>query len=257
MIFTKRKKFFLSSVVLAWALLMIQFVPLTYRYVVIAGLGLVAYLLSVWSLHEDLDGIEWFVNLILPTLFLPSVALFYFLVPPNLPVRLIIFGLAALGQYGLLLSANIFSVAVIRTIQLLRAAQAITFLFTLMIAFFLFDTIYSFKLMPYVIAPLVTLTSWPLILQSLWSVRLEKKTILVLVIASLLLSILFGQLGFLISLWPVNIVIASLFLVSGLYLSLSLLQYDLNGRLFKETVQEYVRLGILLFLLTYLTARWG
>jgi hypothetical protein len=257
MFLTKRKKFFIVSIFLAWGFISIQLVPLVYRYWAILGLALIAYPLSVWSLWEDLDSIEWLVNLVLPTLFLPSLALFSFLLPENNLVRIVIFIVAGLGQYGILLSANIFSVAVIRTIQLLRAAQAVGFLFTLVIAFFLFNSLFSFKLYPYALAPLIGLTAFPLVFQSLWTVRLDKTIIKRLAVTSFYISFLISQLSFLISLWPVDILVASLFLVSALYIGLSIIQHQLSERLFAKTVVEYVRLGIIVFIVTFFVARWG
>lgn len=257
MLLTKRKKFFIVSILLSWGFFAVQLTPLSYRYLAILVLSVFSYILSAWSLLEDLDGIEWILNLVLPTIFLPSLALFYFLFPSGNLLRLFILVLAALGQYGVLLSANIFSVAVIRTIQLLRAAQAVGFLLTLLVAFFLFDTLFSFKLFPYLNAIVSGLIAFPLIWQSLWQVKLDKKDYRALLFLSLSLSFILAQLAYLISLWPVNILIASLFLVSILYIMLSLMQHHLNARLFKQTMVEYLRIGALIFVLTFLMARWG
>lgn len=257
MFLTKRKKFFIVSILLAWGFVSIQLLPFTYRYWAIFSLGVLAYLLSVWSLWEDLDSIEWLVNLVLPALFLPSLALFYGLLPENNLVRVVLFFMAALGQYGVLLSANIFSVAVIRTIQLLRAAQAIGFLLTLVVAFFLFNSLFSFKLYPYITAPLAGLIALPLVFQSLWTIRLDKTLVKQLARISFYTSFLVAQTALIISLWPVDILVASLFLVSTLYVILSLVQHQLNDRLFKNTVVEYVRLGLVIFVVTFLAAKWG
>ncbi len=257
MIFSKRKKFFLVSVLLAWGFLVVLFTPFYYRYLSIAILAILSYPLSAWSLYEDLDGVEWILNLILPVLYLPALALFSFLLPGSIWLRALIFLVALLGQYGVLLSVNIFSVAVIRTIQLLRAAQAIGFLFTILIAFFLFNTLFSFKPVSYLAALIAGLISFPLALQSLWAVRLDKKILKKLVFLSFCISFLLFELSMMISLWPVNILIASLFLVACLYIFLSLMQYRLNERLFAKTVFEYIRLAVLIFIVTFLAAHWG
>jgi len=257
MILSKRRKFLISAIILAWGFLMIQFIPFDKRYFFIALLGLLAYPFSAWGLWEDLDGIEWVVNLILPVLYLPALALFYFLLPANIPIRIFLFLIAMLGQYALLLCANIFSVAVIRTIQLLRAAQAIAFLLSILTSFFLFNTVFSFKLMPYYNGALVFFSSFLIILQSLWSVKLDKNCLKSFFISSLLLSFILGQAAVAISLWPVNILIASLFLVSFMYIALSMMQHELDKRLFKQTINEYLRIALIIFVITFFIAKWG
>ena len=257
MIFTKRRKIVLVAMLLAWGILVMQFISWEHRYISIVVLAVISYFLSAWSLKEDLDGIEWIANLILPSLFLASLTLFYFLFPSNILIRLIIFILAAVGQYGILLCSNIFSVAIIRTIQLLRAAQAISLLFSLLIAFFLFNSLFSFKLLPSSNMLLVILISVPLVFQSLWVNKLDKKGWGKLILPSFYVSIALGQLAYMISHWPVNILISSLWLVSALYIILSLLHYYVSGRLFKNTIIEYIRFGVIIFVLTFLMSKWG
>ena len=165
-----------------------------------------------------------------------------------------IFGI---GMYALLLTENIFNVAAIRTIQLLRAAHAVGFLLTLVVAFFLWDTIFSYRLAPWWNGLLVFATSWPLVLQGLWSVNLEDKVDRSIWRNSLGLAFALGCLGLTISFWPVTITVASLFLVSGLYVLLGLVQQNLSGRLFNKTIQEYLWVGLTVLAVTFLLASWG
>jgi hypothetical protein len=57
--------------------------------------------------------------------------------------------------------------------------------------------------------------------------------------------------------WPTSVVVGSLFLTIALYLLLGLGQAKLEGRLFSQTVREYLTLGILVFLGMFLATRWG
>jgi hypothetical protein len=113
---TKRRKFLLVSILLSFGLLIVQRLPVESRYSAIAFFALAAYLLTAWSLLKDLYGSGWVVNLILPTLYPVSVALFYFLLPQAAITRTIVLLLFAISMYGLLLTVNIL-VASIRTIQ--------------------------------------------------------------------------------------------------------------------------------------------
>jgi len=155
-------------------------------------------------------------------------------------------------MYALLLTENIFNVAAMRTIQLLRAAHAVGFLLTLLVAFFLWDTIFSFKLAGWWNGLFVLVTGWPLIFQALWSVNLELNITKKLLNYSFVLSWSLMCLAVMISFWQITIAVASLFLVSGLYVGLGLMQHALSGRLFKETIKEYLGVGLIVFIITIL-----
>ncbi len=253
---TKRMKLVIVAVALSLGLLGIQSIDVDARYQAIGLLAGVAYGLSAWALFNDLKGMEWLTVLILPVLYPVAVALFYFLLPVRLLSRVMILSIFGIGMYALLLTENIFSVAAIRTIQLLRAAHAVGFLLTLLVAFFLWDTLFSFRLAPWWNALGVGITSLPLILQGLWSVNLEEKISREVVNNSLGLSWGLTSLALMISFWPVTITIASLFLVTGLYVGLGLIQNRISGRLFKKTVTEYLWVSGLVAGLTFLLARW-
>jgi len=248
----KRSKMVLTSVLLTLGLWGTQLVDIESRYQAIGLLAGVSYGLSVWALFEDLRGLEWFTVLILPVMYSVAVALFYFLLPERILSRVIIMGLFSIGMYALLLTENIFNVAAMRTIQLLRAAHAVGFLLTLLVAFFLWDTIFSFKLAGWWNGLFVLVTGWPLIFQALWSVNLELNITKKLLNYSFVLSWSLMCLAVMISFWQITIAVASLFLVSGLYVGLGLMQHALSGRLFKETIKEYLGVGLIVFIITIL-----
>ena len=254
---TKRTKLAVTSLLLSLGVLGTQWVDIEARYQAIGLLAGVAYGLSAWSLFEDLKGIEWLTVLILPVMYPVSVALFYFLLPERLLSRVTLLSIFGVGMYALLLTENIFNVAAIRTIQLLRAAHAVGFLLTLVVGFFLWDTIFSFKLAPWWNALLVMITSLPLVFQALWSVNLEENVTSNLMVNSLGLSWGLAGLALMIGFWPVTIVVSSLFLVSGLYVGLGLIQHRLSGRLFRKTIEEYLWVGLSVLVITLFLARWG
>lgn len=254
---TKRKKLGLVAILLTLGILGIQSVEVESRYQTIGLLAGAAYALSVWAMLEDLKGIEWLTTMILPVLYPVSVALFYFLLPERILTRTLIVGLFGLGMYALLLTENIFNVASIRTIQLLRAAHAVGFLLTLLVAFFLWDTIFSFRLSPWWNGLLVGISAWPLALSTLWSVNLEEKLTPPVMWGSLAISWALLVFSLLISFWPVTITVASLFLVTALYVGLGIGQQHLAGRLFKKTLQEYLWVGVIVLTAVFFLARWG
>jgi len=255
---SKRRKFVLISLLLSFGIMLVQAITDdTIRYIVIGFLALASVGLTIWSLHEDLHKIAWVMAPTLPTYFISALNLFYFLLPENIFVKIGVILLFAIGMYSLLLTENIFTVGALRNIQLLRAAQASGFVFTLFIAFLLFDTIFSFRLAPWINALLVFPITFPLILHAIWSTNLNERLENEVLWYSLILSWILTQGAFFISLWPVSIVIASLFLVTMLYVGLGIIQQALLERLFPQTVREYVQVGVVVLIVVFFAAMWG
>jgi len=255
---SKRRKFVLISLLLSFGIMIVQAITNDLsRYIIIGILAILSILLTIWSLKEDLHKIAWFISPILPTYFITALNLFYFLLPENIFVRIGLILLFAVGMYSLLLTENIFVVGALRTIQLLRAAQASGFVFSLFISFLLFDTVFSFRLSPWINALLVFPISFPLILQAIWSSTLDEKLEKPVLWYSLILAWVLTQGALFISMWPVSIVIASLFLVTILYVGLGIIQQALLDRLFPQTVREYVQVGIIVLVIIFFAARWG
>ena len=254
---TKRQKFIISAFLLSAGLLAIQLTNIAWRYQAIFGLAVLTYLLSAWSLREGLNGIEWLTVLILPSLFTAGVGLFYFLLPSSWLARLPVAVLYGLGLYALLLTENIFAIAAIRNIQLLRSAHAVGFLLTLLTAFFLYDTILSFRLPFWSNFILVFLVSFPLFFQGLWSVKLEKKISHQIWFYSLALSLVVAEGVLALSFWPVTVSAGSLALITIMYVVLGLTQHQLSQRLFKRTINEYLTVGIIVLGVIIITTHWG
>lgn len=255
---SKRQKFALSAILLSVGLLAIQVLGFTNRYQAIGILTFVALLLSAWSLSEDLTIGWWFLNiLVLPTFFTAGIGLFYFLTPAVWLTRVPIILLFGLGLYVLLLTENIFAVAAIRTIQLLRSAQAVGFLLTVVTAFFLYDTILSFRLDPWLNFLWVGVISFPLILHGLWYINLEEKISRQIWFYVFSLSLVLAQTALILSFWPLTVAVGSLGLSTALYMVLGLVQHRLSERLFKRTINEYLGVGIVVLIIIFLTSRWG
>ena len=254
----KRQKFVFSSVLMSLGLLSTQFVTIEFpwRYIAILVLFVVSFLVSAWALFDDLKGVEWMMIVPYPGLFAVSVAFFYFLLPTGFVSRLIILSLFSLGMYAYYLTSNIFSVAAIRTIQLLRAAHAVGFLLLLLTSLLFYNTIFSFKLPFFANAILVFLVSFPIVLNGLWSVKLQPKITREVLLYSSILSFLLAEMAVAISFWPATVWIASLFLVTALYVFLGLLQQHLQQRLFAKTIQEYSTVGLFVLSVMILLTPW-
>ncbi|MBM3205405.1 hypothetical protein FJZ41_00955 [Candidatus Shapirobacteria bacterium] len=253
----KRQKFILTAVILAAGLLLIQLTGLSWRFLAIGVLAVFTYFLSAWSLSEGLNGIEWLTVLSLPSFFTIGVGLFYFLTPNLWLARLPLILLYGVGLYSLLLTENIFSVAAIRTIQLLRSAHAVAFLLTLVTSFFLYNVILSLREGPWFNLLLIFAVSFPLFLQGLWGVNLEEKLTKEIWLYSLGLAFVLGEISLAFSFWPVTVAVGSLSLTTSLYIVLGLAQHHLSERLFRRTLNEYLGVGIAVLIVIFLTTHWG
>lgn len=256
LLLTKRQKIIITSAILTIGLLSTQLVDFNLRFKFIAGLAVLSYLLSVWSLWEGLNRTKAFVLMILPVFFTVAVASFYFLLPVRWLTRLPVALLFGLTFYLLLLSQNVFNVASIRTIPLYRAASTAAFLFTLLSAFFIFNVVYAFNLLFLWNGVAVVLVSFPLILQVLWTLTMEDKISPSIVIQSLILSFVLGELALSFSFWPMPTTIWSLSLSSSMYVLLGLTSQVLRGRSDRRVVWEYLGIGAVILLISYFTTSW-
>lgn len=254
---SKRKKFVVTSGLLTLGFIGIQLLEEALRFWAIGGLTLLTLILFFWSLREGLGKDMTLLTLILPAFFTAGVGIFWFLLPASLFARIPVLIFYSLGIYVLALTANIYSVSAIRTIALLRAAHGVGFVLTLVTFFLIYDAILSLKVILPITAFSVGLVSVPLFLQGLWTASLEKGFSKELFIHSLIMGLVMGEASAALYFWPVTVVVGSLFLTVSVYVLLGLGQARIEGRLFRETVREYLMVGALVFIGMFLATRWG
>jgi hypothetical protein len=270
----KRARFILISVILSMLLWATQFIAAESRLQAVIAVAVMAYILSAWSLFEDLKGVEWLTILSLPVLYTLGAGLFSFFLPTNVPrllginlgldtgqlvagvVRLLFWGGFGLGYYAISLTENIFSVAAIRTIQLLRAAHAVGFLLTLITGLFFFHSIYSFRLPFWMIALAAAGVAFLLFLQGNWSVQLKEGLGRRVLLTSAISALIVGQIAAVLAFWPIEPLTAALSLVSAVYVMLGLSQQSLVGRLFKNQITEYVVVAVVVMLASIYITTW-
>lgn len=257
---TKRARFILISVILSLGFIGIQFLPeqfAQYRYQSIGGLSIASVLLFYWALSDGLGLNMTLSTLILPFFYTIGVGLFWFLLPSEILARIPIVIVYGVGIYAMCLTANIYTVATLRTIALFRAARGVGFVMTLFTMFLLFDAIFSLRVNYYITAPLVALTSFPLFLQGFWSVKLSKRLTTDILVTSLVSTLIMLEAATLLFFWPVTVIVGSLFLTVAAYMLLGLGQTHLEERLFPQTVKEYLYVGIAVFIGMFFATRWG
>lgn len=252
----RREKFVLAAAVLSFGLLLVQYVGLEWRYVALGVFMLATYLVSAWALSSDLSAHEWLTILPFPALYAGSVSLFYFLLPSAVLTRVMILALFGIGMYALFLTSNIFSVAKGRTIQLLYAAHAVGLFFTLVTSMLFTNAVFSLRMPFYANALLVGLVHWPLIMMSLWSVKLEPMISQTVLAFSLVLTLVLAELVILFSWLPLPAWHVALFVMGILYIGLGVLQSHLRERLFQNTSNEYSLVAIFLGLIFLVLMPW-
>lgn len=261
---SKREKFGLAVGLLTLIFLSIQLISSSWRYPLVGFLLILTYFFSAWGLEEDLKGIEWltlFIRrktlFILPVMFVASLSLFYFLLPVRWLTRLPVAIIFALGVYAILLVENIYNVAGERTIQLLRAAHAVGLLLTLFTNFLFLALIFALHLPFYGNTLLIFLVSFPLILQALWSIKLEEGISKELLFYTLALALALAELALVFSFWPFSTVIEALFLTTVFYSLVSIVQQYFSQRLFKRMLWEFILVSLIVFVFVFFTVRWG
>ncbi len=253
-VISKRQQYVAITMLMSVFLIITQVFSSEFRYFMVGVIAIIAYFLTAYALREDLRGIEWFTLLSLPSLFTAAISIFYFLLPERWLTRLPIVMLYAVGFYALLLTENIYNVAVNRTIALLRAAHTVGFLLTLVTFFLLLQTLFSLHTYPFITVPVVFVLAFILSLQFSWSLILENTIAERVWFLSLISAIVVAQCTFILSFWPVNTTIQSLFITSLYYSVSGMSQQYLQERLYKKTIQEFfIVTAIVFFILIYVT----
>lgn len=255
-ILNKRQKIVVTSIILTLGFILItQPVNVLFkRYYLVSILGAVGYILMLLSLWKGMTVQKALLLFILPVFYVCAFTGFYFLFKyvrwlTRLPAA-IFFGVSF---YWLVLSQNILNVASDRAIPLYRAASTANFIYTIFTFILIVSIIFSLNLPFYWNGLIVGVLSFPLSLQSLWSVKMEKLNSQ-LVVYSFVISVILGESAVALSFWPQAPLIASLLINSINYIFLGILSEYLRDRLKKRVILEYAQIGgglmLFIFLLT-------
>lgn len=255
-ILSKRQKIVVTSMLVALGFILItQPVNILFkRYYLVAILGFLTYILTLISLWKGMTVTKAILLLILPVFYVIAFPGFYFLFKyvrwlTRLPVA-VFFGISF---YWLILSQNILNVASDRAIPLYRAASTANFVFTIFSFILIVSIIFSLNLQFYWNGLIVAIMSFPLSLQSLWLVKMEKVDSRI-IIYSIIVSLILGESAVALSFWPQSPLVNALLLNSINYIFLGILLEYLRDRLKKKVIIEYAQIGgglmLLIFLLT-------
>lgn len=253
---SKRQKIVITTIIITFGFILItQPVNVLFkRYYLVAIIGVVTYALTLISLWKGMTRSKAILLFILPVLYVVAFLGFYFLFKyvrwlTRVPAA-IFFGISF---YWLVLSQNILNVASDRAIPLYRAASTANFVYTIFTFILLVGIIFSLNLSFIWNGLLVAIVSFPLSLQSLWSIKMEKMSSQI-VVYSIVLSLILGESAVALSFWPQAPLINALYVNSINYIFLGILSEYLRDKLKKRVILEYSQIGgglmLIIFFLT-------
>ena len=265
MILTKRQKISLSTIILSVGLFAFPFLDSQLKVYfqdssavyLLAGLVAASYLLSVWSIFQDLSRFEFITLFVLPVLLTTSFSLFIDRYQPTVEVRLLLSIVYGVVLYTCLLAENIFNVSAERNIPLIRAARTVGYLVTLFVSFAFFSLFFSLGLSWWVLTPIAFVVGTLLFAQALWQIELEEIFSRKLIVSSLAAGFSVAQLCAALSFWPLDPPRVGLAVTTLVYVTLGIMQHMVKEDLTRRTALEYVFVAFSVFLLLTVTTSWG
>lgn len=260
---SKRIKYFISSVIGALAYYLYLGLPVESKYYGLM-LMLVIVVFCFWfglGIIFEASFETRIMSVLLPLLWTIGFGLFSVLLPLNWLNILLITIFFGVILYIIFLAENVFLVAIgYRTVPLYRAAYTVSLILVLLISFFVFDSLFSFKLPFWGNMLGTTVLALLIFSYQYWAVAIElpddgkeKGKWPYILVPSLLLVELAGILSF----WPVGVFKGSIYLVAAIYAITGLLQAEIRDRLFRGVVLNYSYIGVAVIMAIILVTRWG
>lgn len=261
-IMNKRFRYLISSVFSALGFLMFITLPYESRYYGLMA-GMVLSMFCFWF-GLGIVFIENFsvrmMAIILPMLFFVGFGLFAALLPYSIISAVLLSVFFGVVYYILFLVENVFLVAIgYRTVPLYRAAYTTSLIVLLLTTFFVFDTLFSFRLFFIWNVLGVFLISVLIFLYQFWAIAIElpddgkdKNRWLYVFLPAVLMT----ELALVWSFWPVGIFKGSVYLVSAVYVLSGLMQAEIRERLFKRTWLTQLWIGVAIVAACVLVTNW-
>ncbi len=253
----KRQRIIISTVILLFAVLFSSFLNFTLELYYLAFLILVSFLVSFMAIPTGLNKVERVMLFLLPIYFTVAFNLFFFFFPTRWLTRIPFLLIYTVSIYAILLATNILNVGSQKTLQLIRAAFSINYLFLTLSSLLMLNIFLSFKLNFFVNFLLFFIVIFPLSLQFLWSVSPKTTIEPVLFRYALFISFIIAQIGMVLSFLPVRSTVFSLILTATFYSINGLFYSFLEERLFKERIREFVFVLIFVIFIMVMSLRWG
>ena len=253
---SKRQKFVVGVVVLSLSLFLIEHFMGKSGLIQVVLISALSNVFLFWALNKDLRENFSYQIFILPFFYTIALGLFYLLVPQRLLIKITLTGVYALGIYSIFLSQNIFTISSIRTIALLSSARTVSFIATLFSYFFLMNVIFALHINLFVTLILIAISTFMLVIHSIWTYALEKK-LKEMVPWGMMLTICLSEVSLLLWFWPSTPTIISLFLTGVFYIVTGLSHLWFEKRLFKGVILEYIWVAFVVFTVLVIFTSWA
>lgn len=261
-IMNKRFKYFISSLLSALGFFLFVSLPYESRYFGLM-VGIVLVIFCFWFGLGVIFEKSLYVRLmsvLLPVNFFIGFGMFGAFLPYDVFWTVLMSLVFGVVLYTLFLVENVFLVAIgYKTVPLYRAAYTVSLLVLLLSAFFMFDTLFSFRANFWVNGLSVFVISLLLFLYQFWAVAIElpddgaNKNIKAY---TFIPALLMAELAIVWSFWPVGIFKGSVYLVSGIYIICSLIQAEIRDRLFRRTWLMYIWVSVAVMLAVLMVTEW-
>jgi hypothetical protein len=255
---TKREELVLSSVILTVLMLCFYIIPVgILKFSILPALIVVVYAASLFIGREGLRKIEYYLLPILPVLFTVSSALFYNIIPSRWLTRLAFICTYGFLIYSIFLIINIFNAAKLKNIQLLKVARTIYFFISDFTLFLFSYVVLSFHGINLFSSGLIGIFTFLISITFIWSFSLRQFLIKEEYFLAFFCALLIFEITFVITFWPLNIYLISLFITSIYYSLTGILNNILSFKVRGWNILEYAAINIVIFILCLLAVNFG
>ncbi len=231
----KRSRFWIAAVGVGLPLFVGLLLPFEFSYYGLALCLFAIFVLTWWALGFEVRKNVWerLVYLLLPGILMSGYFFFFSILPLSFFFTFLLVVVFCGMFYLVLRVLNIFLVTFeTKTVPLYRAAYTVGLLLTLVSSFFLFNTVYSFRLPFWLNAAAVLWVSMLGLGFLVWSVLAEQGTVrrkegLPYVLGG---ALVLAQTGVVFSFWPLGVILSSFTLVATQYVLVSVLEPELRDR---------------------------
>lgn len=249
----KRVRFVTSTVVLSLLLLTATFSFYDKAWIFIPVLFVATYAFTFFSILEDIEKAEWLTLFIMPLGLSIVFYMFYYLIPVRWLTRVPFIAMYAISIYAILLTSNIFNVGVEKSIRLYKAAFSVNYFYHTILSFIAFSILFTLRENALFNALIAAVIIFPLAVQLLWTIKLQSTFERDMWAYAAFIALIIGQFTLVISFVPFKPSIAALLLTSGYYTVAGLTTAHIDGRLFKNTIREYLIVLVFVVIVSLMT----
>lgn len=261
-IMNKRFKYFISSLVSALGFFIFVSLPYESRYFGLM-VGIVLVVFCFWfglGIIFEKSFYTRIMAVLLPTSFFVGFGLFTAFLPYSVGLTVILSVFYGIILYMIFLVENVFLVAIgFKTVPLYRAAYTVSLIILLLSSFFMFDSLFSFRLGYWWNGGWTLIIAAVIFLYQFWAIAIDlpddgsSKQMKAYIVVP---SVLMAELAIVLSFWPTGIFKGSVYLVSVIYIFSGLIQAEIRNRLFRRTWLMYVWTGVAVVTATMIITKW-